>query len=192
MSQLTEEDFEYRPLDIDTPVMDRLRAAARKAIDMEQVITDMEEQTRRLKSDLQKVKNIDIPDLMAQVQQNDFTTTDGWKVEIQNFVSGTLPKEPDRRRMAMEWLENNGAADIIKTEIRVTFDKEERELAQSVMRLLEGYNEATLDPEMSSSIHPQTLLAHARERLRKGEEIPTFLGLFAGRVAKITPPKGRK
>ena len=39
----------------------------------------------------------------------------------------------------------------------------------------------------AESVHPQTLAAFAREKLKAGEEVPLdLLGLYAGRQAKVT------
>ena len=39
-------------------------------------------------------------------------------------------------------------------------------------------------------VHPMTLISHVKERLKNGDQVPLeTLGLFAGRVAKIKPPK---
>jgi hypothetical protein len=71
----------------------------------------------------------------------------------------------------------------------MVFEKSQHNEALSVKADLEnkGYAVAA-----KMGVHPQTLIAHVKERLRNGDEIPLdVLGLYAGRVAKIKAPKSK-
>jgi hypothetical protein len=48
----------------------------------------------------------------------------------------------------------------------------------------EGY-----DPELGSTVHPQTLMSFVRDKLRAGDPVePDKLGCFVGRKAKVKLP----
>jgi hypothetical protein len=98
-----------------------------------------------------------------------------------------LPKDPDKRDSALAWLEEHEASDIIKTFMTLKFQKSEHNEALSLAAEL---HERGYDAVTESSVHPSTLIAHVKERLEKGEEVPLdTLGLFAGRRVKIKEQK---
>lgn len=167
--------------------MQRLVAAAKEIIETEQLIAQLEENLSELKSRHNKAKTIDLPDMMAECGLSEFRTDTGFRIAIEDFVSGSLPKEDSKRREAIAWLESNGAENLIKTELSMAFGKSEHNEALSLMEDLrqKGY---TVSSKMG--VHPMTLISHIKERLKNGDSVPLeTLGLFAGRVAKIKPAK---
>jgi hypothetical protein len=172
------------------PSLERLVKMAQELVDQEQLIKDLEENLTTAKRVANKLKTTDLPDLMAEVGMASFKLPSGYAVAVEDFVSGSLPKEPEKRQGAIHWLEENGAEALIRTEVMLEFSKSEHNEALSLIADLE---EKGYEPESKMGIHPQTLLAHVRERLRNGEEVPLeTLGLYAGRVAKVKPPKESK
>lgn len=173
----------------ESPALQRFRTMAEDAISMEKLVEDLEENLSEVKKRLNRLKTIDLPDLMAECGMSEFKSETGFKITIDDFVSGSLPKEDDKRSAAINWLETNGAAAIIKSELQMVFEKSQHNEALSVKADLEnkGYAVAA-----KMGVHPQTLIAHVKERLRNGDEIPLdVLGLYAGRVAKIKAPKSK-
>jgi hypothetical protein len=127
---------------------------------------------------------------MAEAGLSELSLNNGFKITIDDFVSGTLPKDDERRKAAISWLESNGADSLIKTDVNIQFDKSEHNEALNLIGML---NEQSIEFTAKSGVHPQTLLAHVKERLRRGDEVPLeLLGLYAGRVAKIKAQKGKK
>jgi hypothetical protein len=167
--------------------MQRLVAAAKEIIETEQLIQQLEENLSELKARHNKSKTIDLPDMMAECGLSEFRTDTGFRIAVEDFVSGSLPKDDAKRREAIVWLENNGAENLIKTELSMAFGKSEHNEALSLMSELQekGY---TVNSKMG--VHPMTLISHIKERLKSGDQVPLeTLGLFAGRVAKIKPAK---
>jgi hypothetical protein len=167
--------------------MQRLVAAAKEIIETEQLISQLEENLSELKSRHNKAKTIDLPDMMAECGLSEFRTDTGFRIAIEDFVSGSLPKDEGKRREAIEWLESNGAENLIKTELSMAFGKSEHNEALSLMQELreKGYSVSS-----KMGVHPMTLISHIKERLKNGDSVPLeTLGLFAGRVAKIKPAK---
>jgi hypothetical protein len=167
--------------------LDLLNSKLDEAVSLKEMVDQMEEDLAAAKKQLYVLNTIALPDLMAELGVDEMTRN-GWKVKVTDFMSGTLPKEEDKRAKAIKWLEDHDAASLIKTDISVTFGRDSHEEALSIAQRLidEGYA-----PTVNSGVHPQALAAFGRERLKNGEELDTeLLGLFAGKVAKYTKAKG--
>jgi len=167
--------------------MQRMRAMASEVIAQERLVEELEENLAEIKKQLNKLKMIELPDLMAECGMSELKTDDGVTIKIEDFVSGSLPKDFDKREAAISWLEDHDAAGLIKTELTLAFEKSQHNEAMSLAAEL---HERGYDSAAKMGVHPQTLIAHVKERLRKGEEVPLeVLGLYAGRTAKIKFPK---
>lgn len=154
----------------------------------------------RLKADLKTVsdklhhmKTVTVPDIMAQAGQSSFTLHNGEfngvKVAVSDFVGGSLPKDTDKRQQAANWLEVNNASSLVRNVVTVEIPKEKN---NDVHRLLDELKQAGYVAERQIDVHHMSLQAFARERLRKGEDLPAdLLGLYIGRAAKLTWPKER-
>jgi hypothetical protein len=167
--------------------MEKLVAMATEIVETEELIESLEENLAELKKRQNQRKTVELPDAMAEVGLSTFSLSSGFTIKVEEFVSGSLPKDEFRRDAAISWLSENGAEALIKTEVNLTFAKSEHNRALSLISELsdKGYNVSA-----KNGIHPQTLIAHIRERLKSGEEVPLdLLGLYAGRVAKIKPPR---
>lgn len=157
--------------------------------------TALEEQLEQLDADaaaartaLNDLKTKRIPELMVELQMTDLTRN-GWKVKLNDFVSGSLPKEEGPRQRAIDWLEKHDGGALIKTEISLTFAKSQHDEAKKLADRLAGEGFAA---EIASGVHAATLQAFARERLKNGEAVDTdVLGLYTGQVVKITKPKAK-
>ena len=173
------------------PAQDQLAAISTivaSALKLMRDIESTEEYLKTLKSDLHVINTRTLPDVMASAGTAEFKTQEGFKVSINDFVSGSLPKEITAKAEAMRWLEAHDAGGLIKNQLRATFDKGQDNIAGEVRAVLDKFG---IGFESKRDVHPQTLAAFARERMRNGEQVPLeTLGLFAGRTAKITAPKG--
>lgn len=152
---------------------------------------ELEETLKGINSHLHYLKTVKVPEALSVANQAEFTLADGdnkgWKVKVDDFVSGSLPKEPEARKKAIELLESYQASDLIKTEVSVSFGRGD---AMKASDLYSKLKEKGYEVEKDQSVHPQTLLAFGRERMKKGLEIEgEVLGLHIGRAAKLSPPK---
>lgn len=174
------------PMSSDSSMV-RLIAMAREVISTEKLVSELEDNLSECKRRLNNLKIVQLPELMSECGVSEFKTDNGFKIFLGDFVSGSLPKDEYRRDEAIRWLEENGAESLIKTEVNLQFEKSQHNRALSLIADLadQGYHVTS-----KMGVHPQTLIAHVKERLRKGDEVPLdLLGLYAGRTAKITPPK---
>jgi hypothetical protein len=166
-----------------------LRALAEEVRDLERTKEDLENETKVINARLTELTQKLLPEAMASLGMDNFSLSDGSKISVKDFVSGTVNKAPDKDA-ALVWISENGGESLIKTEVKMNFGKGEDNRAKNAIGLLveQGY-----DVESDKTVHPQTLASFAREKLAAGDDIPLAdLGLFAGRHAKIALGKGKK
>ena len=162
--------------------MDALNAALEEAVALEQTVAQMEEDLKAVKKSLNALKGSRIPDLMGELQMESVVFR-GWQVRIDDFVSGSLPREGEGHEQAVRWLEEHGAGGLIKTDLTLAFGKSQHNEALDLAGRLEAEG---LAPSVKSGVHAQTLHAFARERIRNGEPLDIeILGLYIGKVAKM-------
>lgn len=179
---MREEDFDDGAAPAAPDKLDALNRLLEEAIALEQTVEQLEDDLKVAKSALHKLRTIQIPDLMAELQM-DAVTFRGWSVTVNDYVSGSLPKDGEAHERAIRWLEEAGAGGLIKTDVTLHFGRAEHNMAINVAERL---REDGLEPELRSTVHTQTLLAWARERLRHGESLDVdVLGLHVGRTAKF-------
>ena len=159
-----------------------LQKTLEEATSLEELVDQMEEDLKAAKKNLNYIKSQKIPDMMSELQMS-ATTYNGWKVSVHDFVSGSLPKEEENRDKAINWISEHGGEDLIKTQVTAEFGRSGHNEAMSLTAELQeqGYNVSA-----KSGVHPQTLCAWVRERLKKGEEIDIdTIGIYTGKVAKF-------
>lgn len=167
-----------------------LNKAINDALAKQREIDTVSTHLSELNKEYQTLTVTRIPQLMQSAGVEEFKMEDGTKIEVKDFINGTLPKDEGRRRTALDWIEAVGAGGLIKEAIDFSLPRGSRELSAKIKAQLKKLK---IDYDAAEGIHPQTLYAFARERMKKGESVPTdLLGLFIGQVAKITPPKENK
>lgn len=182
---MTEADFSFEEqgeAGASPDALARLNAKLAEAIDLKQMVDQMEEDLGAAKKQLNNLNTQIIPDMMASLGMEECTQR-GWKVKVGEFVSGSLPKDEALRDQAIRWLEDHDAGELLKTNLSVVFSKSQHNMALNLAGQIE---EQGFLPKVESTVHPQTLLAFARERIKNGEALDTeVLGLYTGRVAKF-------
>ena len=200
MSEAIDADLEAE-LGVQAPSTDQLadlKVHIDKHNELSSMIEQMEETVKSWKADLHLLVTVTIPECMASAGVSDFTTADGYKVAIKDFLNGSLPKEGSpNREFALEFVQKAGGTNIIKETFEVALAKGAVEQAAKVQAIL---TEAKIPFSRELSIHAQTYCAFFRELMQDperlieiGEELPfDRLGLYAGRAAKVTAPKPEK
>jgi Neuraminidase (sialidase) len=166
--------------------IEQLKTAVAEAIRLEQHIAQLEEDAKVFRKQQHYLRSQVIPDIMAELQMSELVSA-GHKIKVEDFYSGSLPKESEKRQAALDWLKTHGGEALIKTELTVPFAKSQHNVAIALTEDLakQGYN-VSLD----STVHSQTLLAFVREKVRNGDDIDfDTLGIYSGKVAKITEVK---
>lgn len=166
-----------------------VRRLAVRAVALEWRVNHLEEQLKTAKAELLTLRREQIPDAMAEHGLTEFKLEDGSGVKTKQFVAGTLPKSPVERLFALRLLEEHGGADLIKNDLTVSFQKKDHNRAVALQQELKS---AGFDAVIESTVHPQSLAAWCREKVRAGEQLEfDKLGMFVGRDTTITLP-GKK
>jgi hypothetical protein len=149
----------------------------------------VEGQIASLESELSEVKSVfrdlaekRIPEAFNDLGLKSLQLTDGTTINLQDMIAATINDE--NRAAAHNWLRENGYGDIIKNEIIVSFGKDEDKYADVIYDRL--VHEGGLQPMRQEKVHPSTLKAFVKERLKSGEPFPadTFK-LFVGVAARV-------
>jgi hypothetical protein len=178
------------PVSGPSAALDRLKKAAAEAIDIEAFIKSLEETLSDAKTKLHHARTKVLPDMMAEIGMSSFSLDDGTEFSIDNFVSGSLPKSVEGKAAAIKWLEENDAESLIKSDIKISFGRNQH---NEFVNLREELTEKKYDLETGVGVHAGTLAAFVREKLEHGDEVPLeLLGMYAGRIVKIKPPKVKK
>ena len=123
----------------------------------------------------------------AKMQETglDKVVVGGNSVSLATFVSGTMPRDPLQRDIALSHLREIGASDFIKNEVSVSFPVSEDNRAGAMQADLEdkGFETAA-----KTWVEPQTLKKLIRERVESGQEID--LEIFNAHIGIIAKIKG--
>lgn len=166
------------------PSISGLLEQAEQLISLENQIADLEQLLKALTSKATSLKTQIIPDKMAELGLNSFSTPSGNKLRVEDFVSGSLPKDPWKRDRAIKALEQWGAGGLIRNEISMLFGVRQHNEALDLAENLRGQG---FDCEVKHGVHPQTYLSIIRERLAEGQHVDADeMGVFIGRKTKVT------
>lgn len=157
------------------------------AVEQKGVIEATEELLKTLKAHYHELVMSTIPKAMGATSSIEVQTPRGLaSVKIEDFVNGSLPKAPDRKREAIDWLIKHDGEGLIKREISLTFPRGDN----SIGAVREALAKLGVDFKEDMGVHHSTLHAFAKERMKKGHDLdPDVLGLFVGRTARIKLPE---
>jgi hypothetical protein len=182
--------FDEAPQVTNSAALNSLIAKAKEWYQLEKQAADLDELLKTIKGRINELKTKELPEKFKEVGIPSFTTPGGHTISIESFVAGSLPKEPEKRKIALEELKDWGAESIIRNEVLMVFDKKQHNEA---MAIVDDLRAKGFTVEVDSGVHPQTYLATMRERLARGEEIDAEkMGVFIGERAKIEKKKNGK
>lgn len=168
------------------PPVDKLEELRQLAVDLQELeaqASSLEEMLDATKKQIHHQATFVMPEKMTEAGVLEFTLSSGKRVGLKPFVSGSLPKDAGREK-AIAWLEENGGGPLLTTNVVVKFPKSRH---GDALELAEDLQEEGYLPTLETGIHPQTLYAFVRERLKRGEEVDAdVLGLFVGQKVKVT------
>jgi hypothetical protein len=153
--------------------------------DHEKQLVEAENYANQLKATIHRLKTEAIPQAMASAGCSDFVTNEGLRVKLKDVVSGSLPKlDKAKRQAAIDWIREHGGTDLVKTEMTITFERGQDNLVGALAETAESFG---VEHETNNGVHPSTLKAFVREKLRDGVDVPyETLGVFVGREAEVT------
>ena len=141
-----------------------------KIMDLDKQLEHQENIMKELKNQRDKISSETIPAILAEQGLQSLKLADGTVLEVNKKYSCTLPKDPQKKASAYQWLRDQGLGDIIKNEVAVTFGKGEDDKAKSLIDLAveNGY-----EPNQKSDVAWNTLTALYEERVKAGLDMPS-------------------
>ena len=137
-----------------------------------------------------QITHKELPEALNALGLEEQPLPSGGKVTKKTVVSGSLPKDPVKRKLATDHLEDIGGADMFKTVLTVSFTKGQHSQAIDLLERLKGEGFVA---ELENKIHPQTLYSFIREKMEKGEDFTAeTLGLYIADIAQYKAPKAKK
>ena len=144
-------------------------------------IETSENNLKDLKKEHDRLSGEVIPTMMAEMGLSHLKLMDGSSVDVKPNYSATITVA--NREKAFNWLRQNGLGDIIKSEISVSFGRNEENKAADYAALAE---ERGYQPTQKLKVEPMTLKALVRERIEAGKEMPTeIFNVFVGNKTTI-------
>ena len=158
---------------------------AQRQLELEQELERAEDEVKRVKAELDQVRQVELPNALSELGVESWTLTNGFSITSKPKYFASIPK--DRKDEAFAWLEEHNLDAVIKNVVSAEFGKGENDLAvQAVQELVSlGFR-----PQKEMSVHPMTLKSLVKDLIERGVEFP--MDLFGAGVvleAKITPPK---
>ena len=166
--------------------MNRIVEEAEALLAVQEEIREAEEHLKALKRVENNLAATILPDIMqsAGMGLGDAIDHDGWRIRLEDFVRGSFPKDPEKSAAAKEKLEEYGGEGILKSVVAVELPAGSNDLAEKVAANVRMY--FGIPASISETVHPSTLAAFARERMKNGEEVDSeALGLFVQRRVKV-------
>lgn len=144
-----------------------------------------EEAAKAAKRKVMNLAENEIPELMARLGVQKFTTNSGLEVRVNSSVRASIPVA--NRPAAYQWLEDHGLEGVIKRNVTVAFGRgEEEQVRKLKAELGTVYSNVKEDQKVESS----TLRATIRELLESGVDVPLDLfGVQQIQTAKVKVTK---
>lgn len=166
-----------------------------RAVDLGVAMLKAETEVQRLERELSEAKEAyrklemgDLPDLMKEIGLTMFKMPDGSVFELVEDVQCGISEE--RRPAAHAWLAANNYSGLIKTELKMTFGKDEMDKANEIQGVVSEHG-AVVDRK--EAIHAARLKSFVKEQLAAGVDIPFDLfGIHPFDRVKYVQPKAKK
>lgn len=144
-------------------------------------VADLEAIVKLRKKELFNVRQIQIPEHMAELGLESVTTEDGTTINIKGDITVTL-KDP---QAFYSLLRKEGKGDIIKDTITVTLQKDSE--APKIVKALEKAN-CLFDRK--ETVHFQTLKKYFKELRKKGKNVSEEIaGVYEYKYSKLKKKK---
>jgi hypothetical protein len=175
------------------PDITQLRAKATELRDVNREIEDTEQRLKELGERKIAIETGELVDMMDQLRMRSFELEAEGNHPALQFKAGAFYRAniaaswpEDQRRAAFEYLDGEGAGDLVKVVVTATFSRGERDKADRAMQLLIG---AGFTPSISLSVPWTTLTAWLKEQVERLSRMPKLdlIGGQVGRIVKVSP-----
>lgn len=132
------------------------------------LVKQKEEELKAAQHRVKELEESQIPELMQDLNMKSFETQSGLKIKLEEKIRVGRVKSPD----ALRWLEDNGYAGMIKTNVGVALPREKREEAKQLAEELKAKGH---DAKVEAFVEWGTAASFLKERRENGEEAPMEL-----------------
>jgi hypothetical protein len=179
--------------------LDALRAECERLRDDVMEIEDLTTRLETATARRQKRVAETIPGLMDEARVPSITLAAAGNlpsvtVSVRPYYRANIAAdwEPEKRKVAFDWLDANGCGDLIKTSVSARFAREDRARALEVVAMLR--EAGVSDVEVDQAVAWATLTSWLKKRHEDSLPLPPLdvIGGTVGRVAEIKPVKEKR
>jgi hypothetical protein len=164
---------------------ERLKAAALNLRGVMADIEVIEKKLEELNDERKRLEREVLPDLFAEAGIKALQLADGSRITLSTLAEGSLPKEPDKRKEALEWLVANGFENLIECKVTGSWARGDRLKALQEYERLSGIGSAKTT--FDEGINHMILGARIRDRVVAGLPTPLMtLGVAVFQRARFT------
>jgi hypothetical protein len=176
------------------PTLANIRLKAAEARDLKQACADLEERLERTKEIYNNVIYSELPSMMQAAGMDQLGlpaegNNPAYDIELKRHITANIAAAwPEaQRKAAFAWLKDKGHGDLIKTAITVRLARNSQAM---VKRVVAALRKLGVEPEISETVHNQTLGAWLREEITQGRAPP--LDVVGGHLGNVAVLKQRK
>lgn len=174
-----------------TPTAEDLKHVADyvdKAQDLELVIHELKNKTKRKEAELRNILEVRIVDIMDEVGMASFTTSNGYEINIKPSIriSITNANRPD----IVKWLKEKNHGGMVKDHVTISFGPHQQKEIEEFLKLpiLED-----LDSKRTADINTNSIKAFLKKMVEEDSNFPlSVFNASKHREAKIKSPKRSK
>lgn len=149
--------------------------------EMARALVEAEHATERAEVALKEAKERErilreetLPSAMQELGVELLRLESGEELSMKQDVYASIPAAS--KVAAFKWLEDGGFSGLIKTDVVISYGRDEASIAR---KMLADLGKKGLSVKLNEAVNPQTLKAFLREQIAEGTDIP--LELFGAR-----------
>jgi hypothetical protein len=176
-----------KPAEASKGDLQKAAALALRQLKLEAEILAAQEALKKLVASYDAIRLKELPEVLSLSGLGEFTLSSGHKISVAREYFCSLTGQ--YKVPAMEWLKKNDLDEIITHDVKVSFGKGFKPAhVKKLMQLVASFE--TASAQEADNVNTATFKAVVREKLEKGEQVPTeTIGVTVQDAAKITPPK---
>lgn len=188
------EDAKSKEASEDT--LEKIREGAKEMMHLKERIEKGEELLKELGAKYRQYETEILPSLMEEADMELFEAG-GFEYKIKPILKASLPSQgaidkakgekkfelKERLDNAINWLEENGAGDIVKRQVHADIGKDE----EKAKLVAEALAELGVPAKRTRSVHGATLSSYIKEKISEPNVEVDFelFGVFSGKVVQV-------
>lgn len=164
--------------------LDEVKAKAARLVAIEAELANMAKREQDLKKERERIRTSELPSMMFQLEITSIGVSNR-TVLIGPNIQASLPKDADKRDVALKWIIDAKEGGIIKRSLELDLPKGDAVIEHRIVDALRKVH-SSLNPRIEASIHHSTYVALARRLAASGKPFPAdVLGIFVGQIAWV-------